>query len=315
MPHIARASFSGHETFPFRYTWLKKAVDQVNEDPAIFGREDAMVRFGAGKNMVHSIRHWSMVCGVIKEDPDVSNNRGRQLRVTDLGAQLLGDDGWDPFLEDPATLWFLHWQIANAPDRATTWYWVFNQLGRFEFQRRDLVEELLRLADQHGWARVAQTSVKRDVDCFIRTYAPARASKRTILEDTLDCPLVELGLLRPTADHTAFAIRRTDQPSLPVEVFAYGLAEFLRTRENDSRTVSLEEIMFGPGSPGRVFCLSEAGVMRRLDAIETLTNGKLVYDETAGLRQILLHEFPNGLGMLRGYYRRIAGSAKAKGYA
>jgi hypothetical protein len=29
-------SFSGHETFPFRYTWLKKAIDAVCKDPLIF---------------------------------------------------------------------------------------------------------------------------------------------------------------------------------------------------------------------------------------------------------------------------------------
>lgn len=32
-------SFSGHQTFPFRYTWLKKGVDAVDADSSIFIRE------------------------------------------------------------------------------------------------------------------------------------------------------------------------------------------------------------------------------------------------------------------------------------
>jgi hypothetical protein len=33
-------SFAGHETFPFRYQWLKKGVDLLNKDPQIFLRDD-----------------------------------------------------------------------------------------------------------------------------------------------------------------------------------------------------------------------------------------------------------------------------------
>ena len=308
MPHFEHASFSGHETFPFRYAWLKKAVDQVMDDPRVFGREDAMMRFGTGKNMVSSIRHWAMVCGVIEEDPDVANNRGRTLRPTELGRKLFLDEGWDPYLEDPGTLWLLHWQITHQPERATTWYWVFNQLNQFEFDRRELVAELLRLADQHGWARVATTSVKRDVDCFIRTYVPMRTTKRSVPEDGLDCPLVELGLLGAGANPNSFVIRRSDAVNLPDEIFTFGLLDFIKGREHQARTVSLEEILFSPGSPGRVFSLTEGGVMRRLDSLERLTKGKLVYDETAGLKQVIVHELLEPLSLIEGYYRRASNS-------
>ena len=60
-------SFSGHETFPFRSSWLKKGVDWVNKDPSIFQREDAVVKFGVGKNMVQSIRHWCIATRVVED--------------------------------------------------------------------------------------------------------------------------------------------------------------------------------------------------------------------------------------------------------
>ncbi len=304
MPHLERASFSGHETFPFRYTWLKKAVDHVAEDPSIFGRDDAMVLLGVGKNMVQSIRHWSMVTSLIEEDPEVVNNRGRSLRVTRLGQLLLADDGWDPYLEDPASLWLLHWQVANSPEQATTWFWVFNQLSRFEFTRSELVAELLRLIQQHNWSRVAESSVKRDVDTFVRTYTAPRPGKKVIVEDTLDCPLVDLGLIGLGPDGETLTLRRGEQSTLPDEVFVYGLIEFLRLRGHTAKTLSLEELLFAPGSPGRVFSLSEAGALHRLDALHAMTKGKLSYDETAGLKQVLVYEVPDPIPVLRAYYRR-----------
>ena len=60
-------SFSGHETFPFRYPWLKKGVDAVSDDPEVFLREDAIVTLGVGKNMVRSIRHWCLATGLIDQ--------------------------------------------------------------------------------------------------------------------------------------------------------------------------------------------------------------------------------------------------------
>src|SRR5207247_954274 len=170
-PEIVRGSFAGHETFPFRYAWLPKATRQVSEDSRFFAREDAMALLGVGKNMVQSIRHWGLVTGVLEELP---GTRGRELAVTNLGRRLFLEDAWDPYLEDPATLWLLHWQIASTYEKATAWYWVFNHLGQPEFTRADLLRWLSILARERGWSRVPESSLRRDVDCFVRTYVPSR---------------------------------------------------------------------------------------------------------------------------------------------
>ena len=54
-PDKIKPSFSGHETFPFRYTWLKKGVDAVRDDPSVFTSDRATITLGVGKNMVRSI--------------------------------------------------------------------------------------------------------------------------------------------------------------------------------------------------------------------------------------------------------------------
>ena len=56
---------SGHETFPLRNGWLKKAFDAVyateaqENNKAVFS-DDAIARFGVGRNMVASMRHWAI---------------------------------------------------------------------------------------------------------------------------------------------------------------------------------------------------------------------------------------------------------------
>ncbi|MDA1273594.1 MAG: DUF4007 family protein [Verrucomicrobia bacterium] len=88
--------YSGHETFPCRYTWLPKAVRSLRENPQLFSDEDkAMVGLGVGKNMVRAIRFWADAGEVAVPD---STNSG--LAVSDFGNLILGPKGRDEFLED-----------------------------------------------------------------------------------------------------------------------------------------------------------------------------------------------------------------------
>ena len=301
MTGAARGSFSGHETFPFRYTWLKKAVDAVGGDQYAFQADDAMVKLGVGKNMVSSIRHWGIVTGMLEEAPERPGSRIRPLAPTELGGSLLRDGGWDPFIEDPGTLWLLHWQLVSRPERATTWWWVFNHYPGTVFRRAEIQEAMEKLGVQRGWTRVTSGSLKRDIDVFIRTYAPQRHSN-VLLEETLDRPLVELGVIHASSRHQTFVLVRSGHESLPDEIFAYALAEYLQTRSSRVQTVTLEDLSFGDGAPGRVFCLDEPGLLGRLDRIESLTEGSVVFDETAGLKQLYVHRVPDPVTLLRRYY-------------
>ena len=148
-----RPQFSGHETFPLRYGWLKKTFDAVwktedsEENRAVFTGEDAIARFGVGKNMVASMRHWATATGVIKD----AETKGR-TETTQLGRCLFGPNGLDPYMENPATAWLLHWQLSGRPDnKKTTWFWAFNHYPGITFERETLVKEIGRLVKACGW--------------------------------------------------------------------------------------------------------------------------------------------------------------------
>ena len=88
--------FAGHETFTLRYGWLKKAVEATSKDRLIFQSDDALVTLGVGENMVRSIRHWGVATGILEEDTEVTNNRGRLVRHRNWGRLCSGVVGSIP---------------------------------------------------------------------------------------------------------------------------------------------------------------------------------------------------------------------------
>lgn len=276
-------AFSGHESFSFRYPWLKKGFDAVCADGNVFLRDDAITTLGVGKNMVRSIRHWCLTSGVLEE-----NHRHAQgtLSPSALGKLLLADEGLDPYLEDPATLWLLHWQIASNRTRATTWYWVFNHFHEPEFTREVLTSALTHWTRTLGGKPVADSSLKRDVEVFLRTYVPSRHKPGHIAEDTLDCPLVELGLIVQPGDGRAYRFQRGYQPGLPDGMLIYAVLCFWEAHAPQTNTMALHDLARLPGSPGRLFKIDESSLIERLEDIERQTEGSVSYDETAGLRQL-----------------------------
>lgn len=279
--------FSGHETFPLRYGWLKKVVDRVesvqgesNQRNACWG-EEAIARFGVGKNMVASMRHWAKATNLIKEKLPQS------VKLTQFGRLLLSsDEGLDPFMEHPSTLWLLHWQLAAHPDK-TTWFWVFNHIPAVTFDREGLLNKLRRLAGERDWVRVSDSTFKSDVACFIRTYVARQPSGKAGHDDALESPLTELGLIRAIGRTDGFRLSRGPKPTLGDGIFVYALIDFWRRNFEKVSTLSLEAVTHAPGSPGRVFLLDENDVVDRLAALRNYTRGTFRWSETAGLKQIV----------------------------
>ena len=282
-----RPQFSGHETFPLRYGWLKKAFDAVEsaegdvDNRSAFTGDDAIARFGVGKNMVASIRHWANVTGIMDD------RRGEQrMRITDLGKLLFGDRGIDPYMENPATSWLVHWNLAGRSEN-TTWFWAFNHFPSLFFEREMLVQGIVRLAEDQEWMRRSIATIKRDVACFVRTYVPQPMTRKASYEDSLESPLTELGLIKPTGRRDGFRFVRGPKPSLGSGVVCYAVTDFWQRTFGFANTLSFEALAHEPGSPGRAFLLDENSLVDRLGEMEELTKGAYRWSETAGLKQLI----------------------------
>ncbi len=289
--HNRKFRFSGHESFICRYAWLPKAIDVLCSNPKVFAAEnEAMVLLGVGKNMVRSIRFWAEASGI-------TESRGQEgIFPTEFGQQVLGKNGHDSYLEDVRTLWLIHWKLSTQ-DRGPlfAWHYLLNQWHEPEMTRSAVLSSS-RDELKHLDKPPSDTTLSHHVDTFFHSYVPTRGKKGLVREDNLDCPLVELDLLRRIGDRQVpldcgkrepiYALNRESKPEISAELFAYCLNDFFARIHPSESTLSFREISVGYASPGQVFKLPESHIRDRLESIERDTQGLFVYQESANLQQV-----------------------------
>lgn len=283
----AKPVFARHETFHLRFGWLRKAYTEASRDPSVFSRDDATVQLGVGKNMVNAIRYWSQAYKVLEETPNPRRPRMPLLTPTKFGHQLLAEDGWDPYLEDTGSLWLLHWKLLTPKCLAPVWWSAFHLFAPQQFEEQQLVDHVVEMSAAAGWRTVMESSVKKDVDCLLRTFAMRRHGRQT-MDDLLDCPSRELGLLSTAAGESrTWRFVTGFKATLPPEIIAYACLDYLGTVAATERTVSIARLAGDPGSPGRAFRLTETALY---EALLTLGSGRqeIRVVEPAGLRQMII---------------------------
>ena len=251
--------------------------------------------------MLRSVRHWGLATRILEEVPDTGR---REFRPSVLGYFLFGAEGRDPFLEDPASLWLLHWQLASSAERCTSWYLCFNRLPSGEFSRDRLLTLILDELESLGHRSPSTGTLRRDVDVLIRMYTPPQGKKSQVAEDSFDCPLAELALIRELPDH-GFEFQRGPKPGLSDSIFAHCVDSFWDERTPDRETLSFQDIAYASGSPGNIFKLDEMSLAERLERLEEVTEGALVYGDTAGLKQVYRRRRIGILEFLRRHYEDI----------
>jgi len=280
-----KPQFSGHETFPLRQLWLKKAFDAVENRPyfgeapkQLFADEEAIVDFGVGKNMVSSIRFWAVACNVLEESNDT-------YKATPVADTLFNEfDGLDPYCENISTVWLMHWFLASTPDRTTTWYYLFNHVVQQVFDREFIAKSIAGELESIK-AKISQATLKRDVECCIRSYVPRANSDSP--EDLSEPLLGELGLIVHNSKDS-FEFRRGAKRSLHDGIFGYALLNYWEHLEASGSVMAFDRVAHDYGSPGRVFKINENGIAERLVSLEQITNGQIQWTEQAGLRQVTL---------------------------
>lgn len=283
--------FSGHETFPFRYTWLPKAYREVREDRDVFAdEENAMVLLGVGKNMVRAMRFWVQAAGIA-----TAGKPGGYI-VTEFGKQLLDPNGGlDPFLEHRQTLWLLHWKLStHVEEPLFAWDFLLNKWAHPEMTRSDVLRQFAEEAERLG-RKLSTVTLGQHFDTFLHTYVPTRSLKGEIQEDNLDCPLVELEFIQRIGDRDSrtkgrrepiFAFRREAKNDISPELFAFCLDDFWQQRRQKELTLTFRDVAIAHGSPGQIFKLPEWDIRQRLDSFNSEADAPFKYEETAAIQRV-----------------------------
>jgi hypothetical protein len=312
-----KAKFTGHDTFPLRYGWLFKAVNHLNSNGKFSSSDEGSIRqsiveLGVGKNMVKAIQYWAEACNVIHSER--SNNLFTHA-VSQNGEYLFGgehlEDGRDPYLELPGSIWLVHFWLNFNVEHLTAYRYFFNFANVQHFEKTKLIADCFEDAKKLVDSELGNIStIKKDIDCFLNTYSKklkATPSKKSINidEDHFISPLSELNLIQDNGG--GFYISNlSERPELPIEIFTYALLEFFKTETVDSKvsTVDFDSLLSKPCSPGRIFRLSESGLGQKLDEVQGFTDNNISWVDSLGLRQVNVSEYAktNSTHYLNQYY-------------
>ena len=287
---MVQSRFTGHETFPCRYPWLPKAVTALQKDSDLFKDIDqAIVVLGVGKQMARAMKFWVEAAKVVEK-------QGKSgLKVSPLGEELLGKNGFDPYLEDIQTLWLIHWNFSTHRENPIfAWDYMMNRWQDPEIVPSRAVDSFKEEADSLN-RKLSIVTLKQHFNIFLHTYVPTRGTKRNILEDNLDCPLIELNLIRQIGETASesdgkreplYAFNRDPKPQVSQQIFFYCLDNFWKTYYPEEKSLEFREVTSGHGSPGQIFKLSEQEIRDRLEDIEDFTDGAMRFRESTNLKQI-----------------------------
>lgn len=257
--------FARHETFHPRYGWFRKAY-AVAWDPHVFTKSNAPVRIGVGKNMTRAIRFWGLAAKLLVENPNAANPRSPGIVRTHMGNAIFGEMSWDPYMEDPGTLWLLHWLLLAPPSRLSIWWLAFNRFNAIEFSDVDLdIAVATQLDAVSEWPNPHPSSRKKDITALLRTYGPPVKSARTSIDDILDCPLRELNLITRSSATGQYRFSLGPKPSLPSEIVAYAALDYIARTGTSGKTVTMSRLAYEAGAPGRAFKLTEAELLAALE--------------------------------------------------
>jgi hypothetical protein len=178
----------------------------------------------------------------------------------------------------------MHWRIASTPEKTTTWWYLFNHVVQQVFDREHIANALSGMIEEHK-LRISLATLKRDVECCIRSYVPRLGG---------DSPEEMSGAKR----------------SLPSGIFSYDLLDYWERLEHSGSVMAFDRVAHDYGSPGRVFKLDESAVADRLMALEHLTRGQIQWTEQAGIRQVTRRDA--ALKDLGAYKHKMLEAAYAK---
>jgi hypothetical protein len=304
--------FSRHETFAPRYLWPKKAYDSCSDSPELFnsdrGLDELIEKLAVGKSMVNSIRYWGQAFRIFTEEKQ--KGRRKLICPTAIGETFFGDDGWDPYCEHPDTLWLLHWWLLAPGSFAPSWWLAFNKYTGLKFTADELEQFIMDCVT--NW-QPARASVKKDVRCLIQMYASGHSARATF-DDQLDHPFRDLDLLSPS-DREPGVYRFLIGPkvTLAPEVAAFACLDFVARTQTRSKTVNMSRLASEPGSPGKVFNLTETALADLLETAASSRNSQFALTSAAGVSQVALDDDPADIAkdLLWDHYRTFVDDCKA----
>ena len=296
-------TFGRNETFSLRYSWIPKGIGACLKNHKVFSEDSAPLELGVGKNMVKSIKYWLEAYQVIKEDGT----------LTVFGEQVFHPEtGFDPFLEDEATLWLLHWKLCSNPEKATMYYWFFNDFRKKSFTKNEVLSQLKDWLS--GSRKVSEKTLDRDTALLLRSYSAEENEKS--FEESLDHPFGALALITKAQE----LLYKSENKLREIDplILGYALMDFIEdsakqkdlieVKKESIKSIPIQDLMNSNDNPSLtgIFRLNENNFVSLIEELVNLYQSGFELRETAGMKQLfLLDSSPTSEDLLEDYYSKL----------
>lgn len=281
-------AFSGHDSFQCRQLWLKKGYDYI-QSKKTFNDLDAVVKLGVGKNMVSAIRFWMKAFNIL----DSKDN------LTEFADRLFDDDGWDPFLEDEASLWLLHYQLIKT-NLASTYNIIFNEFRKEKifFNKETFLNYMKRRRETEDILLFNENTIADDFGVFVKMYQ-GNDEDNTGVEDSFSGILSEIDLLKENGKgkDKLFQIENTERDNLPEDILLFSILE----NQSYGNSISLNSIEYDNNSPGVIFAINRTGLVNKISEIVN-DDKEITFTDHAGIKELQFKNKPNPYIILDKYY-------------
>lgn len=293
---LSKVKLKGNESFNFREGWLRKGVRCVEQYPDLFSRDDVMERLGVGSKMVKSIKYWLLATGLCKEKIEKSVHK---LYLTEEFGKIINE--YDRYFDDVSTLFFIHYKLVSNQNLCIVWNIFFNEYAGKDFTKEDMqsvCKEYLNMKMEEG-ASYSDSLFIDDCASVLRMYLASQT--RDDPEESLGCPLSELGLLQKSPEiKNAYIKTSPVKGVLDILVVFYVL---MCNIKEDKNSVSIDDLLFAPNNIGRIFNLDRIKVNEYLDQLRAA--GYITINRTAGLDMVYINHKTNPEEIMRKYYLSV----------
>lgn len=313
---LKKVRLKGNESFNFREGWLRKGMRCVENCDVLFSQDEVMEQLGVGSKMVKSIRFWLQATGLCEEKYINSGKCRAQFLTDDFGRVVLK---YDPYFDDIFTLFLIHYQIVSNEELCIVWNIFFNEYDGQDFFKDDMIVSCKTFLDKKMDEGCTYSSSSFEDDCssVIKMYVNddsiidhqnrvgLKGTRNELHpEDSLACPLVDLGLL-----HKSSKVKGAYIKTSPARGKLDKLAIFYVIVKNllmsNKTSVSIDDLMKAPNNIGRVFNLNRVSINEYLDQLRI--SGYLTINRTAGLDMVYMDLAMKPQDIMVEYYEKAQG--------
>lgn len=261
-------TFGKHQSFYLRKNWIQKGIKGIQEDSRVFVSSNYFL-LGIGISMTKSLRYWLEGLKLI-EEIDKEHHRTIFLEFLLLNDQSLKLD---------VTKKLLYTNLVTNFTDFPAFYWYANVLDNDSngYTKEMLVEKYIEWIVLDLKRKVSLDTLKRDIDCLVSTYTMIKGEDP---EDVIYSEFSDIKYMIKEDD--IFKKRAFKHNEINHNLVLYMILK----NENEHISITLDNLLFNPMLPGKIFCISKYDMVKILNSLEKKYEGRIVFTRTNNLNSL-----------------------------